>query len=196
MPGGNRDVPFIWRQPRPPRIRRFRQTPGSDLPSALLVSLLPLSSDETPAASRYIPFRSSHHARGAPKRMKMTALGLAVFDRQAGVGDPRPHDCLSVVIIRVGGGRRPPRGAKPPPLFSKQFFTPLRGTHVHENVMLATLTMDQGRSVCDALSSRSSLTWSPRRTHDCCRFHGVEHAEQTVSSSGDLHRKPNRRTGA
>ena len=45
----------------------------------------------------------------------------------------------------------------------------------------------------DALSSCDSLTWLPRRTHGCCRFHGIEHAEQIVSSSGDLHRKPRRR---
>ena len=44
-------------------------------------------------------------------------IELAVFDRQAGVGDPRPHDCLLVVIIRVGGGRRPPRGGEAPAFY-------------------------------------------------------------------------------
>jgi hypothetical protein len=31
------------------------------------------------------------------------------------------------------------------------------------------LAMDEGRIYCDATSSRSSLTWLPQRTHDCCR---------------------------
>jgi len=65
------------------------------------------------------------------------------------------------------------------------------GAHptMHENgvVYAHGPAMDEGRLYCDALSSRNSLTWSPIRTHDCCRLHGVEHAKQIVSFFGGLH---------
>ena len=58
------------------------------------------------------------HARGARTQAhENDRIELAVFDRQAGVGDPRPHDCLPAVIIRVGGGRRPPRGGEAPAFY-------------------------------------------------------------------------------
>jgi hypothetical protein len=61
----------------------------------------------------------------------------------------------------------------------------------HENGILSPwLAMDEGRFFCDALSSRSSLTWPLLRTHDCCRLYGVEHAEQIVSFFSGLHHSP------
>ena len=63
----------------------------------------------------------------------------------------------------------------------------------HENVILGpAVAMDEGRLTVIPLRSRSSLTWQPLRTHDCCRLYTyirVEHAEQIVSIFRCLHRK-------
>ena len=101
---------------------------------------------------------SFSRACGAPTCMKMTVLQLAVFDRQARVGDPRPHDCLSAVINSCG--RRSPTASRersPCLYFRNSSLMREARTQAHENREFRRRSRSRppaGTSACPSNNSR------------------------------------------